>query len=177
MLCQECQKNQANIHFTKMVNGQKTETHLCEVCAAKHGPFNISIGLPLPFSIHNLLSGLMQEEDSASVESNVANQPLTCPQCGMSYPQFRRQGRFGCPTCYETFDTKLEPLMNRIHGSAHHDGKVPLRGGKGLEHRRRLDDLKGKLLQAVAKEAFEEAAKLRDEIKRLSTEQGEGSTC
>jgi protein arginine kinase activator len=177
MLCQECQKNQATIHLTKMVNGQKTETHLCEVCAAKHGPFSLSIGLPLPFSIHNLLSGLMQEEDSAAAEVNPEQAPLTCPNCGMTYPQFRRQGRFGCPTCYETFESKLEPLMNRIHGSHHHEGKIPLRGGKGIDQRRRLDELKGKLLQAVAKEAFEEAAVLRDEIKRLSLEQEESKEC
>ena len=102
MLCQECKKNQATIHLSQTINGQKTETHLCESCAAKLNPFNIKLVLPFQFSIHNLLSGLMQEEDAAGVESeNYKN--LICPTCGTNYGQFRRQGRFGCPDCYETF--------------------------------------------------------------------------
>lgn len=37
MLCQECQKNPASIHVTKIVNGKKVTKHLCSQCAARLG--------------------------------------------------------------------------------------------------------------------------------------------
>lgn len=30
MMCQECGQRPATLHFTKIVNGDKTEFHLCE---------------------------------------------------------------------------------------------------------------------------------------------------
>ena len=63
--------------------------------------------------------------------------------------------------------------MKRIHGSCHNERKIHIRDGEGFLHRRQLRELKSKLLQAVAEEAFEEAAVLRDEIKRLSAEKEE----
>ena len=35
MLCNECEKNNATVHITKILNGVKTESHLCEECAKK----------------------------------------------------------------------------------------------------------------------------------------------
>ena len=37
MLCQECGKKPATLHFTKIVNGEKTEFHICESCASEKG--------------------------------------------------------------------------------------------------------------------------------------------
>ena len=36
MICDECKKNDATVHLTNIVNGKKTERHLCADCAAKH---------------------------------------------------------------------------------------------------------------------------------------------
>ncbi|HZW49955.1 MAG TPA: UvrB/UvrC motif-containing protein [Bacillota bacterium] len=168
MLCQECQKKTANVHLTQMVNGQKTELYLCETCAAKHSPFGINLVFPIQFSMHHLLSGLMQETEVPTPEQGEKADLLTCPFCGMTFDQFKRQGRFGCAQCYDTFSDRLPPLFRRIHGSHQHTGKIPLRAGKELQFQNRLAKLKQQLQQAIAEEAFERAATLRDEIKQLS---------
>ena len=35
MVCQECNQRPATLHFTKIVNGEKEEFHLCEKCATR----------------------------------------------------------------------------------------------------------------------------------------------
>ena len=62
MVCQECGKKPATLHFTKIVNGEKTEFHICESCAREKGDF--IPGTTNGFSIHNLLSGLLDFEPS-----------------------------------------------------------------------------------------------------------------
>ena len=37
MLCDECGGNAACVHMIKVVNGVKTEKHLCETCASSAG--------------------------------------------------------------------------------------------------------------------------------------------
>lgn len=37
MQCQECGKRPATLHFTKIVNGEKTEFRICESCAREKG--------------------------------------------------------------------------------------------------------------------------------------------
>lgn len=56
MLCQQCEERRATLKFTKVVNGQKTEKHLCEFCAKEKGE-----ALPgtNSYSIHDLLSGML----------------------------------------------------------------------------------------------------------------------
>ena len=47
MICQECNQRPAALHFTKIINGEKTEVHLCEKCAQEKGEmfmFNGGIG-------------------------------------------------------------------------------------------------------------------------------------
>lgn len=39
MVCQECGNRPATLHFTKIVNGEKTEFHICEHCAREKGDF------------------------------------------------------------------------------------------------------------------------------------------
>ena len=97
MQCQDCQQRQATLHFTKIINGEKTEFHICEQCAREKGeqfPGTNS------FSIHQLLSGLLNFEQPVQGKSASINN-LTCDNCGMTYEQFTRIGRFGCAHCYE----------------------------------------------------------------------------
>ena len=37
MLCSNCGKNEANVRYTRIINGEKTEFALCEDCAKKMG--------------------------------------------------------------------------------------------------------------------------------------------
>lgn len=165
MLCQECGQRQATLHFTKIVNGEKTEFHICEVCAKEKG--EVLPGMSNTFSIHNLLSGLLNFETAGGNLGQDVKQTHQC-SCGLTYAQFSRSGRFGCANCYKTFGDKLEPLFRKVHsGNVNHYGKIPKRSGTRIKLKRELQDLKERLQQAIVQEEFEEAAQLRDKIREL----------
>lgn len=164
MQCQECGKRPATLHFTKIVNGEKTELHICETCAREKG--ELIPGTPTGFSIHNLLSGLLDFEPAAT--GSMTKAPVVkCETCGMTYTQFSKIGRFGCSHCYKQFAERLEPLLKRVHGSTVHVGKVPKRAGGKLKTKREIDLLKKEMIDRIGREDFESAAELRDRIRKL----------
>lgn len=168
MICQECGQKPATIHFTKIVNGEKTEFHLCETCAGEKGEMFSS---PSNFTINHLLSGLLNFNGAGNaIGGPVTEKPLRCETCGLTYSQFSKSGRFGCVDCYTSFADRLDPLLKRIHGNMEHSGKVPQRSGGKIKLKKELQELKLQLQQKVAREEFEQAAKLRDKIKQLEKE-------
>ncbi|MBW5449209.1 hypothetical protein GE107_24590 [Cohnella sp. CFH 77786] len=170
MQCQECGKRPATLHFTKIVGGEKTELHICESCARDKGEF--IPGTQGGFSIHNLLSGLLDFEHAGA---GAAKPPaVRCDSCGMTYSQFSKIGRFGCSNCYKQFGERLDPLLKRVHGNTVHVGKVPKRAGGKVKTKREIDRLKQEMQSRIAREDFESAAKLRDRIRELEKEMGAG---
>lgn len=165
MLCQECGKKPATLHFTKIVNGEKTEFHICEACAREKG--EMIPGTANGFSIHNLLSGLLDFEPSSQAALSPNREALRCDQCGLTYSQFSKIGRFGCSACYQRFGERLDPLLKRVHGNTVHVGKVPKRSGGLIQFKREIERLKKELLLTIEREEFERAAKLRDKIRDL----------
>ncbi|HEY4431008.1 MAG TPA: UvrB/UvrC motif-containing protein [Paenibacillus sp.] len=170
MQCQECGVKPATLHFTKIVNGEKTEFHICESCAREKG--ELIPGTAGGFSIHSLLSGLLDLEGAGKEKSAATKttQSLQCENCGMTYSQFSKLGRFGCSSCYKYFNSALDPLFKRVHGSTSHVGKIPKRAGAQIVFRRQIDELKQDLQQSIIQEEFEKAAELRDQIRRLEKE-------
>lgn len=164
MICQECGKKPATLHFTKIVNGEKTEFHICESCAREKG--EMIPGTAGGFSIHNLLSGLLDFEPSTGGKAAQPAAPR-CETCGLTYAQFSKLGRFGCSECYKYFEERLDPLFKRVHGSTIHTGKVPKRTGGRIQQKREIERLKKELVQRVEHEDFESAAHIRDQIKEL----------
>lgn len=167
MYCQECGKKPATLHFTKIVNGEKTEFHICESCAREKGE-GIP-GAPNSFSIHSLLSGLLDfEHMGSSGVGGAAKQPvLRCEDCGLTYTQFSKIGRFGCSSCYQAFADKLDPLLKRVHSSTIHSGKIPKRSGGQIQCKREIEQLRRDLQAKIEHEDFESAADLRDRIREL----------
>lgn len=170
MLCERCQKRPATVHFTQVINGYKTEMNLCEECARETGqlnfePFTFPFGSL--FSFDNLLSGLMDYTPGTYVEQNIK-----CTVCGNTYEDFKKTGRLGCAGCYNTFRDRLLPLVRKIHGYNLHKGKVPKKAGVNLRIERQIERLREQLNEAVKREAYEEAARLRDQIKELEKKMG-----
>jgi protein arginine kinase activator len=163
MNCQECGKKPATLHFTKIVNGEKTEFHICEVCAREKG--EIIPGTAGGFSIHNLLSGLLDFDPLSGTAPKAA--PIRCEVCGLTYSQFSKIGRFGCANCYKAFNTKLEPVLKRVHGNTVHVGKVPKRSGGLIQYKREIDKLKQEMQWRIEHEEFEHAAQIRDQIRDI----------
>ncbi len=165
--CKYCGAN-ATIHLTDIVNKKRREIHLCEKCAQEHEllPLAPNPQLNLPALLQLLmLQGVGEEWSSSDAPDAVDPSTLTCPTCGLKYAQFRADGRFGCADDYDAFRTVLEPLLERVHRSLTHLGKVPsvVRRARDESERDRLRD---HLRDAVAAENYEEAARLRDRIRQ-----------
>jgi protein arginine kinase activator len=156
MICDNCGKEPATVHYKEMREDQTTEYHLCEKCAAEKGiqitPSKKS------FTVSNILAG-MAEEVGSDLE--------TCENCGLTYREFKESGRLGCARCYESFKEQLSPLLRRIHGSNVHTGKSPSSRQHIFEKRREIGRLKEELDAAIEREEFEKAAELRDKLKGL----------
>lgn len=172
MICQACGKNTATTHIKTTVNGRLTELHLCPECAREQGYTHLFDG----WGFGSLMSGLM---------GNMApqRQVQRCPSCGTGFEEISRSGKIGCASCYKTFRNQLLPVIQRIHGTTQHKGKVP--GGSALRvmdaprqivavETSQLDEKKRQLQKAIETQDFEQAAVLRDEIKELEKKQQKG---
>ena len=95
-----------------------------------------------------------------------------CPECGSSYHEIASSGKVGCAQCYDTFAEELARSIQSIHGTTNHTGAVPARQRAKQERSEWIKKLKKDLQDAVRREDYEAAAKLRDEIRQL--EQNEG---
>lgn len=172
MLCQQCNKRPATIHLTKILNSEKESTHLCEQCARRKSDFDVAS--PAPFSIHSLLTGLLNME-LPQVGQNPGHQvKIQCENCGLTYAQFGQIGRFGCSSCYPAFKERLATLLRGIHGSTQHAGKIPQRAGGAVKLRREIEAARRNLQNCVEREEFENAAGWRDEIRQMEGRLGEG---
>ncbi len=162
MLCEKCGKNPATTHIKTVINGKVAEQNLCGYCAAKGGYTGFSDG-----SISSLLSSMLgktlQREGSLSAKH--------CDCCNTAFADIAETGKVGCSQCYKVFGDELRPYLKRIHGSVRHIGKVP--GSTELVvtgKESNLSELKAKLASLVAQERYEEAAVVRDEIRKLEGE-------
>lgn len=164
MLCQECNQRKATVHLTKIIQGMKNETHLCDECARikQNQSFDDT------FSIHNFLAGLLDVNNNVPKQEYISN--IICDQCKTTYNQFKKTGRLGCNNCYKEFKEKMSPLVRKIHGNINHTGKVPKRTGGIIRKRRELQRLKLELNESINNQEFERAAELRDKINELNKE-------
>jgi protein arginine kinase activator len=103
------------------------------------------------------------------VEDAFDDESIHCPSCGSSFNDLKDTGRLGCDSCYSAFSEKLEPILRKIHGSSEHFGKIPSSSSRKTKNKAKLKSLKNELNQLVKKEAFEQAALIRDEIKKLES--------
>ena len=160
MICDSCKKKNANFHYTKIINGNIEEFHLCETCAFE----NQELDIDKPFSIHKLFSGLFESMENTREEKN---NDITCSNCGLTFSKFQKTGKLGCLKCYDDFSEYLRPIINGIHGHNHHRGKTPKRVSPEIILQREAEELMIKLEEAIKNEEFEEAAIIRDEIKQV----------
>jgi protein arginine kinase activator len=134
------------------------EKHLCEACAAKEG-----ITVQANVGVSQMLEEFIMHTQQAKQLSE-----LVCDQCGMSFLEFRHGGLLGCPHDYEVFAVALTPLMERAQeGASHHVGKVPRHAGGDEQRQGEMLRLRSELKEAIRREEYEEAAKIRDRIKEM----------
>jgi len=161
MLCQICGQREATFHFKEVINDEIRELHLCEVCAKEMNLLKESFFAPT-FSLSNLMTGLTDLEIPF-----LPKEQRVCPGCGLNYEDIRKKGKMGCSSCYQTFKEYIIPLLERIHGKAYHSGKIPQERKTKDNISKRIYELRKELEEAIRKENYERAAKLRDEIRGL----------
>jgi protein arginine kinase activator len=158
MTCQKC-RDDATVHLTESVDGQLRQVHLCGPCAREAGLVPAE-SKPPDLGLDLVVQGLILAHVGELVG---ALAQATCPDCGLKFMEFRIGGRLGCPGDYEAFDRGLRPLLRRAHGATRHVGKVPRRRHDDAG-RRRLR-ARALLREAVAREDYEQAARLRDQLR------------
>lgn len=164
MMCELCKEREATVHLTQVVDGSIKKLHLCEECAAQSG-----FDLQGPISITDILLGMGVQKEPATTPAT----ERSCPKCHMRRTDFKKTGRFGCPTCYEAFAEELPPLLKAMHRSEQHIGKIPAAEGTRVRASVELSKVQQDLDKAVGSENYEEAARLRDRIQKLRTELSE----
>ena len=165
MKCGVCAKREAVVAFTHIVDDVKQQLVLCHQCAREK---NIEVQVT-PAAQAKDAPVLVKEIkiELAKLAGAEGDGGVRCPTCEMSYEEFKKIGRLGCPHCYDAFGPQLERLLKRIHGDDRHRGKGPMDAAQSAEAADELERLRDELAQAVAEEAFEEAAQLRDRIRVL----------
>jgi protein arginine kinase activator len=166
MKCQSCGQRNAKVHLTEIdENKQKRELHLCEQCHGQQNPGSPETGM----DVLGLLSTAFATPSGEAPPTN-----LECEACGLGYSEFRSRGRLGCPECYEVFQESLDPLLEKVHAHKRHVGKQP--GDESRANRsqeRKLVELRRRLQEAVENEAYEDAARLRDELRQCEEDDDE----
>lgn len=162
MKCECCHETEATIHLTQVIDGDVKKLNLCQECAQKNG-----IDLNSPISITDVLLGLGSQTGVKKEPSMMSELDLSCSHCQMTRAEFKTNARLGCPVCYDSFMGELNALMQAMHHSRQHVGKIPARQGVEARLTAQIASLQKDIETAIAKEEYEVAASLRDQIRAL----------
>ncbi|HXY30130.1 MAG TPA: UvrB/UvrC motif-containing protein [Gemmatimonadaceae bacterium] len=159
MLCDSCRERDAVIQVTQVTDPPVRQLNLCEKCAAEQG---VETPMTLPKQpLSDLIMAVQQKQLTAGGADS-----WRCTFCSGTLKDFQNTGRLGCAYCYTAFESKLRDLLRRVQGNSHHQGRKyrppQLHPDDGASV---LTELRERLRRAVEQEQFEEAARLRDQIK------------
>lgn len=164
MMCEKCGKYKATTHIRTIINGVIHEQKLCSNCANEQG---------LNFSPQISLSGMLASMlgDFSVIGTKTAKE---CPVCKANFENIAKSGKAGCSECYKTFKSELLPYLKRVHGGTKHIGKFPnVMTAEDSSVCDRISQLKADLRRLVEEENYEQAAVIRDEIKKLEADGNE----
>ena len=160
MLCTNCKSKEAVLHYKQIVNGKKSEQHLCAECAKALGYTGNGESL---FDIGSILNDFISMPSAHTVNKTVAR----CPICSTTYDEFKRTGLLGCDKCYDEFEAIVEASLAQIQPSTTHKGSLCGEAGEKIRKENELNELKENLKKAIIDERYEDAAVLRDRIKKM----------
>ncbi len=165
-LCERCNKP-ATVHLTEISGGKPHEVHLCDACAQEAGYIQQS-HVPINELLNQFLKSHAQMPDV---------QTQRCPDCGLTWQEFKDTGLLGCGRDYDLFEKQLQGVIERAqHGGTHHTGKTSASSAPGAApaaedpvklRQAEIKRLKKELDIAVKEESYETAARIRDQIKSM----------
>lgn len=180
MLCEVCHEKEATVRITRIHNGNSETHNLCQSCANSFRPDDAE-GQDLSKMIFQLFADALMKHlggQNVTPAEDERVKKIACPSCKKTYGEVLEEGKFGCGDCYETFEPYLRPVLMRIQGAETHTGQRSASASKKkapkkeivddkLTREEELNVLTQRMNLAVSEENYEEAARLRDEIKAL----------
>lgn len=162
MRCERCPNKEATVRVldvrTQPDGRTVSVSDLCAACAR-------ASGIVVPHAVQHpevlqMLAKAILPDPAASTPAapSEAAQDLRCPDCGWTLRDLRQTSRFGCPRDYEVFGDHVPELLDRLQGYAKHCDP---------SEESELDRLGAQMREAVAREDYEAAARLRDSIRAL----------
>lgn len=173
MLCEKCKKKKATLYYNESINGKRRSFHLCNDCAAAMEASGELEDMCMAFPHFDTSLNLWEDGYGGAVVITAAQglagetPDRACPLCGATFAEISSTGKVGCSKCYEVFTPRFLPLVRSLHGHNTHTGRVPRIHRERAERLARIGKLKEQLKEAVSTEAYEQAAVLRDELRRL----------
>lgn len=182
MLCENCGKREANVRYSEKINGIKKQMNLCEQCSEKLGITNkMSMDFSMPLDFPSIFGSFLEDFGTAEFMPMLSEiKEIQCNSCGFTFDDIVNNGRLGCPNCYETFEERMSPILKKIQGANRHTGRIGRISNNNVKNdyeketnkengkeKTKLEKLQDDLNLAIKEERYEDAAKLRDEIKNI----------
>lgn len=180
MLCENCKKREANVRYSENINGVKKEMHLCDECSKKLG-ITDKMDFRMPtFDLSNFFGSFLEDFSSSSDFMPLLSEvkQIKCDSCGSSFDDIINTGRYGCANCYDVFEDRMDPILKKLQGANRHNGRLGKISDNKVkfekeENKKKSDSSENKLQKlqddlklAIKEERYEDAAKIRDEIKK-----------
>jgi protein arginine kinase activator len=141
-------------HDVHIENGVHTTLNLCQEHALEAGINLGQIELSIVLNVDTPVSETQQV--------------ITCQDCGMTIAQYKETSLLGCPTCYETFSEQLKHVIANVQDNrTQHVGRAPATASTDVNRHLTVRRLLRELEHAVTQEQYEEAAVLRDELRKI----------
>ena len=159
MRCDACANDNAIIQVQEIVDGKQSTIKLCAACASLQ-----------KFRLSSVAGGAMQKlmESVAEIASQLggetSEEAVSCPECGCEAATIRKTGPVGCSNCYQVFSDLIGELFPDLAAVA-----SPPEPPKSTALQSRPLSLDEQLALAVAEERYEDAARIRDQIRATSS--------
>jgi protein arginine kinase activator len=170
--CKDCPKKKT-VHLTQILDSGMKKYDVCEDC-----PVAANIQDPVSFKSLASFTGIKTPAAESGQTEGGSEKPtappreagLTCPTCRFTEEHFNKNGRLGCPNCYDVFDEQIQKILPEMHRGTIHRGKIPAHLESSIQRENQLQELEQALQEAIRLENFEEAAKIRDSLRAMRAE-------
>jgi protein arginine kinase activator len=172
MICEVCREKHADIVFKTVTGNQVATKAMCMSCA--HAMQQDMIKMFMSMGLQQGQARAEQQE--AEKEQAPAMPRFICTNCERPFDRLDEHTMAGCAVCYEALGSELAGLFHMDREDAqedHQEGRAPAAESADAGHESEAQDLRFSLMEAVVREDFEEAARLRD---LLAQEGAQGGT-
>lgn len=181
MKCELCHRQDAEtVLYRTKPDGKRQELYVCNACAERERAFDESRGIQVAAidaggdaprreaSPMGELFGRLGKMLEGLADPEAGGDEPRCPGCGATMEEIRAAGLIGCPQCYKTFAKPLRALFDDCQACHAYKGDpLPGEARAGAER-----DLERRLAEALRREDYREAKRLRAALEALRGAEG-----